>query len=174
LRSKEHAGWVVGIPFDRLDLEVSEYLGDVLRLEAPEVKRISVELESRRPRRGNENGVLAEDFLEIVHHAAPIPNVLEHFGADHQVEGFGSKATEQALRWADYIDSRPRKQVDTGILRWPQRHDDAPDYGIGIAGAHLQHAPAADVFRPELALDETLSGRWAHPVGLLNLGRKSC
>jgi hypothetical protein len=57
-----------------------------------------VELESRRPGRDNEHGVLAENGLEIVYHAAPIPDVLEHFRADHQVEGSGSKAIEQALR----------------------------------------------------------------------------
>src|SRR5580704_2798649 len=136
-RPDEHAGRLISVQFKRLNLEVSEYLADVLTIKPPEVEGISVELESRRSRRHDQDAVVAEDGLEIVHHGSPVPDVLEYFRADHHVEGFQGKASEQYLGWAHHIDAWPGNQVDADVVRWPQRYDDVPHPGQRIAGAHF-------------------------------------
>jgi hypothetical protein len=77
-------------------------------------------------RRHDRDAARPQDRLHRAHRLAPVVDVLEHLGRDHDVEAVRAETVREALGGADLVHARPEPEVDAEIGLRPERFDVAP------------------------------------------------
>jgi hypothetical protein len=86
-----------------------------------------------------------QDGLHVADDGAPVADVLEHLGRDHDIEGVRTKPFDQLLGGQHLVHTRPRRHVHTHVACGSQRLHVRAKRAIDVLRAYLEDGPAADL-----------------------------
>jgi SAM-dependent methyltransferase len=160
------------VALERLDDQIGEDRLHVGWLVAPEVMRVAVVLEPGRPRGHEQDALRPQDPLQVGDDSAPVAHVLDHLGAEDDVEALASEPRGEVRGVADLVDARAEHEIDADVAPRAERLDDRPQRSVHVERADLDHVLAANVVFAQGSPSELDAGPVTHARSARDRGRR--
>jgi len=162
LSSFEQETWKNLISFDSFDLKIRKESLDITWLIPPEIVWKTMIRESTGARGYQQHPAWFHDSLNLANDHPPIPDVLQHFGRDHQIERVLPETRYQFSRIAHRVHTRTLLQIDANVSRRLMRGNDRPDRPVNVERSYFENSSADHFVRLKVSPHEFKAGFRAH------------